>query len=256
VSGLEKGDEPTMLARRLPGAIFFSRKNRIISAREAVKKGVSLILFDDALQCRYVYRDIELVILNSENPFGFNYFLPTGLLRDSPTRLSQADAVFLNGNFNQAILQKIQATVKAPLIGVQLKIKRVLSLKGDERNNFFSNAKVGIFCAISHPKRFLKTVENSGAQVVKTLFLADHENFDFESLYDFAIDCRKKKAQALICTEKDSVKLNACMYETSFPLPVVYLEMEMAIVYGQSDWQNLIEKIAFKIDDHRKLNPS
>jgi tetraacyldisaccharide 4'-kinase len=237
-SSLLLGDELTMLSRRLTGAICIANPDRVAAGFQAIAKGARLILLDDGFQHRRLHRDLDFVVIDSANPFGYGAFLPRGLLRDSPRRLSEADALFVNGDLSETLAAAILRYSSAPLIHVRMRLCRILDRQGNERTNI-SGQKVGLFCAIGRPERFIQTVRETGAEIVQTSFLLDHEKFDDCRIKMFADECRRLGAMALVCTEKDAVKLS----QNHFLLPIYYFEMRMEIVSGQTDMQNLIEKI-------------
>jgi len=57
--------------------------------------GVNVLICDDAFQHRQIFRDINLVLLDSQAPLGNGYLLPRGSLREPATALHRADAFIL-----------------------------------------------------------------------------------------------------------------------------------------------------------------
>ena len=231
--GYKTQDEPKLLQQRLPNVAVYVGKDRVALGAQAVKNGAQVILLDDGFQYRRLYRDFELLTLAYEHPYGYNAFLPRGLLRDPPSRLKEADALFINSEkWNNAI-------------SVELKVRRLLNLQGDAVT---LGKKVGMFCAIAKPKRFQQTLSRLGMEVVDSWVLPDHEKPDPKKLYAFAAHCHNQGAMALLCTEKDAVKFS---FNDSFPLPIVYLEMELEVTANLISWQNLIEKIVLTMNNSR-----
>ena len=227
-------DEPLLLGRRLPLAKIYVGKNRVASAKKAIAEGAELLILDDGFQHRKLGRDFDLVILDGKDPFGKGHYLPWGFLRDSPKRLGAADALFVQkGGFPGAVQVK---TVVSRILDLQE--KEISSIEG---------WRVGLFHGIAKPDRFKKTVVDLGAEVVAQWVLADHEPADLEKIHSF---CKDLNVNALICTEKDFVKLPKGI---SLPFPILFLEVEMEIVEGQKEWEKLIEKIDQKIDNSLQL---
>lgn len=226
-------DEPALLARRLPHAKIYIGKNRSALALQAVKEGAELLVLDDGFQHRKLRRDFDLVILDGADPYGKGNFIPWGFLRDSPKRLEQASALFVRGpGFPDAIQ-------------VELSVRRILELNGNEIPSI-AGWKVGLFCGIAKPHSFKNTLSGLGAAAVDEWILADHEPVQPKQLSAFASRCKLLGARALICTEKDAVKLSQ---EISCSLPILFLEMELKIVRNREKWELLIEKIDQKIDN-------
>ena len=213
----EIGDEMKMLLRRLPKRVQgYSGKDRVRLGQEAIDKGAKLLILD-------------LLVLDASNPFGYGDYLPRGLLRDPPERIRQADAIFVYGN------QPLP--FEGPIIRVALTNSKIIEYVSGRQIKKLP-PKIGAFCAIGHPKRFLKTLENQ--LIVDQFFLADHEPFSIRKLREFALRCQKLGAEAIVCTEKDAIKLEIPL---GFPLPVVYLEMQMEILSGQNYWEALLQRI-------------
>lgn len=227
------GDEPTLLATKLPSIPVWVGKNRIASGLRAEKEGAQLLFLDDGFQYRRLQRDFELVILDGKDLFGRGWFLPSGLLRDSPKRLKEADYIFINHikdleSFEEA-KKRIKKYSKSPIIGVRLVIKTSLS-----------GVPVGVFCALGRPGRFVDSVESAGARVLSAEFALDHRSFTAEHLEKFACKCKALGAEKLLCTEKDWVKLPS---QLVLPLPVEAVRAEMEVFYGNEQWNQLLQRV-------------
>lgn len=229
-------DEAMLLARRLPAAKIYLGKDRVSLAKRAVQDGAELLILDDGFQHRRLHRDFDFVLLDGQDPMGKGHYLPWGFLRDSPKRLIHADAIFM---------QKNHLTYRS--IQFHSEAKKILDLKG-EASDSIQGWPVGLFCGIAKPERFKKTVEGLGAIVKSEWVLADHEPAQWRLLQKFAASCKALGAKALICTEKDFIKLPK---ETSVDLPIYFLEMGLRI--EDARWENLVVKIDRKIDNYSTL---
>jgi len=214
-------DEPMLLARHLPKVKVYVGKDRVALAREAVADGAELLILDDGFQHRRLYRDFDLVLVRNKK----EHYLPWGFLRDSPKRLVKADAIFAQENpLSHQIL-------------VKKKVTRILDKQENEIPSI-RGWKVGIFCGLANPDSFKKTVVDLGAEIVAEWIFADHEVADISKLLN---------VRALVCTEKDFVKL------PPNDLPIFFVEIEMEVVDSCGLWQKLVEKIDQKIDNRHTL---
>jgi tetraacyldisaccharide 4'-kinase len=224
------GDEPVWLASKLPQTQVWVGKDRSASAKRAIEAGANLILLDDGMQHRKLHRDLQIVVMDATDLFGKGDFLPRGYLRDLPERLETADLIVVNhAEEGQDLATSLKPYTTAPIVTTRLR------LKGD-----FKGKKVGVFCGIGNPNRFLAGVEKLGAQVVYFCFTLDHTIPTLQQLETFANRCRDQKAELLLCTEKDLVKLPSDM---KLALPVQPVEAEIEIVEGQSYLENLLERM-------------
>ncbi|MES2273218.1 MAG: tetraacyldisaccharide 4'-kinase [Chlamydiota bacterium] len=230
-------DEALLLARRLPFLKVYVGKDRAAAARKALGDGMELLILDDGFQHRRLHRDFDLVILRGGDPFGKGHYLPWGFLRDSPKRLSGVDAIFAQG--------VCSALLNTPHITLEPTVTRILDFQEKEIETIFE-WQVGVFCGIGNPESFKKTIRDLGGKVVDTWILADHAPADTKALQKFSLHCKSLGAKALVCTEKDFVKLSV---NTSLSLPILFLEIELRIAEGHLLWQKLIEKIDQRIDN-------
>ncbi|MFW6062423.1 MAG: tetraacyldisaccharide 4'-kinase, partial [Planctomycetota bacterium] len=67
--------------------------DRVAGARRAIEGGADVLVMDDGFQHRRLRRDLDIVLIDATNPFGFDHVLPRGLLREPPSALRYAGAV-------------------------------------------------------------------------------------------------------------------------------------------------------------------
>lgn len=242
------GDESYMLSQNLPKAFVFVGKDRHKSSNMAAKAGAKIILLDDGMQHRRLARDFEVVVMDGCDPFGQGYFLPRGLLREGIRSLARADLIILNHIDEHdcfvKIRQQIASYSTAPVVGTKTEVAQILDLNGKPISSI-SGKKVGIFCGIAHPDYFHKTITGLGAQVVDTYFIADHMDYNFNELADFAQTCKEKDAEMILCTEKDRVKL---VESLQLAIPIAWVQMRLVFVEGEMLWKAFIEKAKVNLE--------
>lgn len=238
----EFGDEPSWLALKLPEVAVYVGKDRKKSAEVACKEGANLIILDDGMQHRKFKRDFEIVVIDAKDPLGQGHFLPRGFLRDSPKRLKTARLIVAT-NFvakeAEELMKALAPYTQAPIVGMQLKPARDENLMGK---------KVGVFCAIGNPQRFIETVKSLGGEIVGQMFGADHTPFDKAKLDVFVYECKEKGAHFLVCTEKDKVKLPRGL-QTALPIHPVKVALD--IITGEPHWRSFIEDVKRRIHERR-----
>jgi tetraacyldisaccharide 4'-kinase len=234
----ECGDEPYFLAQKTKASIWVGA-DRVASGHLAIKEGAQCLLLDDGMQHRRLKRNFEIVILDGLDPLSRGRFLPLGLLRDSPKRLQAADLIVFTHVKDQAhyleLQKQLHCYTHAPTIATRIE---VLNKKSEVPR------KVGVFCGIGTPARFLQTVRDLKSEIVDTLILKDHESLQSGQLQKFAENCREKGAEALLCTEKDDVKL---FPNPSLCLKIKPIEIQLKIIGGKEHWEKLIENILDRI---------
>ena len=96
------GDEPQLLARRLPSIPVLCSTKRAVAVDAAIEKFKSdVVILDDGFQHRFVARDLDIVMLDALNPFGNGHLFPRGVMREQATALSRAEALVLS-RFNRS----------------------------------------------------------------------------------------------------------------------------------------------------------
>jgi tetraacyldisaccharide 4'-kinase len=234
------GDEPTWLSQNLAKTAIWVGKNRIQSSLLALKNGAEVLLLDDGMQHRALFRDVEIVVMDGEDPFGKGAFLPGGFLRDSPKRLQSADLIVVNHIYSREEYLKCQKLISvytsAPVVGMHYRFKDEDKLRGK---------KIGAFCAIGRPERFITMLRRAGCDLVEYLIAPDHAPFSTKQLRAFAKRCESKGAEFLVCTEKDGVKLSP---ELETVIPTMTLPIEIHWVEGKKHWDECLGKILKKMD--------
>lgn len=235
------GDEPFLIANQLKDLIVIVGKNRHEASNMAAKLGAKLIILDDGMQHRQLARDLEIVLIDANDPFGGGHFLPRGYLRDEVRSLLRADLIILNHvkseeHFIQ-ISKLLKQESKAKIVGSVLKPTGIYDLN-DQEIDSLEDKKVAIFCAIAKPEKFKKTVLDLKAIVQEEYFISDHYPFDPTELEKFANDCRVKGIEFLVCTEKDKVKLPKNL---KLSLPVCFVKTKLEISFGQDEWKKFVK---------------
>jgi len=228
----ECGDEPYLLAQKTKASIWVGA-DRVASGKQAIQAGAECLLLDDGMQHRRLHRDVEIVLVDSRDPFSKERFLPYGLLRDSPKRLEKASLIVAAHIESESQFKRLKKQLapftSAPLVGAQIE---VLSGK--------LPSKVGLFCGIGHPARFIQTVRDLKSEITHTLVLKDHDPLPLKEPHAFAQKCKKKGAKALVCTEKDAVKLGSI---ENCPLKIIPVKIEWKITFGKEHWENCVKHI-------------
>ena len=87
----DAGDEPVLLARRLPGVPVLCHRHRGVAGRWAeANLVVNLFILDDGFQHRALHRDCNLLLLDGAEPLGNGRLLPAGPLREHPRGMRRA----------------------------------------------------------------------------------------------------------------------------------------------------------------------
>ena len=96
MTAYEAGDEAYLMAKTLPGVPVIIGKNRALTGQFAVDKmNAEVIIMDDGYQHWHLYRDLDVVLVDTFNMFGNGCLLPRGTLREPLSHLDRAGLFLL-----------------------------------------------------------------------------------------------------------------------------------------------------------------
>jgi tetraacyldisaccharide 4'-kinase len=235
------GDEPYLIARTLSKLPFVVAKERLQAAKKVQKLGADIAIMDDGLQHRRLYRDIEIILLPQEEPFGKGAFFPRGELRDNLSRIKEATCIVITSATKagfEKTKRRLQLLSNASIIGAQSVVSSVKELN---KGAFELKKKRALaFAGIARPKRFIETLTNFGAQVIDFCAFPDHATLSEDDLRGLLLKAKHLDAECIVCTEKDAVKLPQT---SGFPIPIVYVSIEHKVVFGKRDFTRLLNQI-------------
>src|SRR6185295_1602310 len=88
--------EALVLEENLPDVPHLQGADRVALARTAIEELESEILvLDDGFQHRRLARDLDIVLIDATNPWGYGFLLPRGLLREPVSSLRRAGLVVI-----------------------------------------------------------------------------------------------------------------------------------------------------------------
>ncbi|AAF39500.1 tetraacyldisaccharide 4'-kinase [Chlamydia trachomatis] len=213
------GDEPLLLAKHLPAGTVRIQKDRKALAEKSAG-AFDVLLLDDGFQCNRLHKDVEIVLVNGSDPFGGRAFFPKGRLRDFPERLAKANYVIVNGKCSPSDQRELDLLNPAAKILVEPQISEIvwLNKSANMPRDHWEGLGVGVFCGLGFPKGFLTMLRNAGIHVLGTHLLPDHSGITKQELELFCKKIILRQGVGILCTEKDSVKIEAFAEEMSLPI--------------------------------------
>lgn len=244
------GDEPFLIAHALKGIPVITGAKRIVTGQTAIDKfGSDVLICDDAMQHRQIFRDINLVLLDHQSLRKKNYMLPRGRLREPIAGLDRSSAfVLTRTNEREQANNTIKKFVRNKNIPIFMSIHKPKDMvKGDYSAprpiSELLRKNICAFCGIAKPDSFKNTLLAAGAQVLSFDIFPDHHHYnknELEKIKARFIDCR---ADYLVTTEKDAVRLQS---DPDFLKILSVLRVEMEIKPSAQSFENfIVEKIKF-----------
>lgn len=234
-------DEAMELRERLPEVPHVQNPDRVAAAWSAIGEfGCQAIVLDDAFQHRRIARDLDIVLLDASEPFGFGHVFPRGMLREPVSGLRRADLVVLSraGTLEKPAREAIRQQVaqNAPKAAWAEAEHCAQGLRNASSGQLpiesLAGKSVAAFCGVGNPAGFRHTLQMCGHRVIAFREFADHYRYmraDLESLIAWS---EGLDVEAVVCTHKDLVKLGVdCLGRR--PLWAVTIALEF--LAGQAD---------------------
>lgn len=253
----EAGDEPYMLATNLvrDGVVVIVDRNRVEGGRFAQRQfGVDTILLDDGLQYLPLRGQINLLLVDSQNPFGNTHLLPRGILREPIRNLNRASYIFLtkcNGQPNAELIALIhQHNPKVEIIPCAHRAKELIEIDGTQHLPLaaLEGKRIAAFSGIATPERFEETLRAQGANLVANRRFLDHHAFNDEDLDEVLESALRAKAEMIVTTEKDAVRLQSRFRPS---LPLMYVRLEVEILGDGEGFNGAVERICLGSSSQR-----
>lgn len=227
----EVGEEAYWLARALPGVIVYTCPSRYEAGLAAWRDHrPDLFLLDDGFQHFQLHRDLDIVLLDAESPFGNGRLLPAGPLREPVSTLAAADILILTRfepRRHEARLQEFQAAYpdKAVLTAA---ISPTSVKRWPHGEEVLLEALKGLplfaLAGIARPQVFQETLADLGAKVKGCRIFPDHHSFTAADLKAVMAEAAAAGAQGIITTAKDWARMGE---KWEGPLHLFVLKVEV-----------------------------
>ena len=249
LDSLTAGDEPYMLAHNLKDVIVLVDKDRVKSGRFAIDKwNVDTLLLDDGLQYLHLKHRLDIVLVDRQAPFGNEFLLPRGTLREAPRNLRRASYIFITKNTgepNDALIQRIRRYNRtAEIIECAHKPLYLQNIYTSERLplEHLRDAFIGSICGIAAPESFEGGLKKLGARVDLAKRYIDHHRFSEAELQSFINRCIRRDLQMIVTTEKDAVRMPR-LPDSELRVPICFLRVEIEILSGHESWEHCVARI-------------
>lgn len=238
------GDEPLMLLENL--SLLKSEKGLMVVGDKKItcakfadaKFDPDVIIVDDGFQHRKLHRELDIVILNNENP---KHLIPAGMLREPFKNIRRANLIVLNTKFEgdkapgglQAITDLICGYTLDGFCGKD-------NLKHDlKEKNMIA------FCGIADPDSFKYLLAKENIKLAEFITFSDHHNFTYENLTMLSKTMKEKNADGFITTQKDFIRLKYSGINTTEKFfndyPLYYAKIKMQILKGKEKLEDKLE---------------
>jgi tetraacyldisaccharide 4'-kinase len=208
------GDETIVHQRLNEGVPVIVAVDRVRGIREAIARGVDVVVLDDAFQHRRASRDVDVVLVNADGWSGAPRLLPAGPWREPLRSARRANLVIITRKTaDRATVEDVRRAFANAAPRVPVAVAHLAP--GDLRStatgqtlplHVLAGADLTAIAAIAHPDSFFRQLTELGA-VVRPHSFRDHHSFTRQEASDLA--SRASSSDFVVCTLKDAVKLES-----------------------------------------------
>ncbi|MCL2347031.1 MAG: tetraacyldisaccharide 4'-kinase [Planctomycetaceae bacterium] len=242
-------DEAKEIRMLLPDVPQAFSKNRFKAATSLLSQHpVDLILLDDGFQHRKLFRDIDIVLLDATNEFGYNRVFPRGLLRENIASLKRADIVLLSradavDAAKRADVRKQVYQIAPDVLWGEFSHVPVSLLDESGQTwpvDFLKNHKLLAFCGLGNPQTFRSTLLSCGYHFQELIVYPDHHIYTKRDAEALQKKAEQTRSHALICSLKDYVKILSHSPDFAVPVYALVIGVQMA-----SDFSEILKNHLF-----------
>jgi tetraacyldisaccharide 4'-kinase len=263
------GDEALLMAEKLNGIPVIKGKDRYKVGMFALSSLPSslrpdLFILDDGFQHWWLFRDIDILLIDSTNPFGNRRLLPLGSLREPIGAINRADIIVITkvpydqqsalsnqksgdtpsltlpprgggmggGNKSQnsrlkSLIEEIKRhNSKASIFFAEHMPSKFIKTNGETMPiEWAKDKKLFGFCGIGNPQSFRATLLSVDVGLTGFKIFRDHYRYNQSDIYTILRDAKGGGADWIVTTEKDIMRLKGL----SLPNNIVSLAIEFTI---------------------------
>ncbi|MEI6306214.1 MAG: tetraacyldisaccharide 4'-kinase [Deltaproteobacteria bacterium] len=224
----ECGDEPYLLATTVPGLMVVIGSDRHQAGMLAMERLLpDVFLLDDGFQHIRLQRDMNILLLDCERPFGNGWTLPAGLLRESRSSVLRADWIIRT---RCREVPKHIPGLDIPETDGRHVFRDIVPICGGEPQDitFLQGKRIIAFAGIAEPDCFFDDLRMCGADISSTISLTDHVRYETELVAAILDKLRTSDAVFAVTTEKDAVKLRGLQMPADCQFMAARLDVKIA----------------------------
>ena len=234
-------DEWKMLSMLLGDIPLIVGKKRYAAGIKAcAEQNQDTIVLDDGFQHWPLKRDLDIVLIDSTNPFGNRKLFPRGILRERVKDLKRADIIvltkadmagenlsLLKNELNRIFPDKpVLESMHVPSEIYCLDDKKALGL------DILKGKKIGALAAIVNTDYFEHVLKNLGASIDAGFYYPDHYDYKERDLKSISNKCSKLNIGTIVTTEKDACKLDKIQH-TLHGIQILVLHIDLKVTDGE-----------------------
>lgn len=238
------GDEPVLIASRLPHVPVVVGSNRYQAAQRALQRfPVDVVILDDGFQHQRLRRSLDIVLVDATDPFGNGKLFPAGILREPVSALGRAQAIIVTRTDKKesmaGLLESIRRNTQAEIFTSRHRPLDLVDCSTGERKPLTAlrNVKALAFSGIARPLSFTSLLTSLGVSIAAESAYPDHHHYQRSDLANIFKKAADAQVNMIITTEKDMTRLKDLRPEGIWALCI---ELE---VIERNEWEQFLSRI-------------
>lgn len=230
------GDEAQLFLRSGTAAVGIGADRYLVGRMLEERFRPDVILLDDGFQHWRLARDLDLVLIDAQDPFGGEALFPLGRLREPLAAIERAGIILITRADPERPLAAIEARLRAvnrhaPIFRARVRALGWVDLTtgATEPPEHFALRPAAAFCGLANPGSFWRTLKGLGCRPVFRWAFPDHHHYRPRQLRHLAGQAQHAGALVLLTTEKDVMNLPEGAAELLAPLKLYWLRIGLEV---------------------------
>ncbi|MDP6503807.1 MAG: tetraacyldisaccharide 4'-kinase, partial [Planctomycetota bacterium] len=245
-------DEGLLLQANLDNIHLVLSPDRLRAAETALEHidpKPECFIMDDGFQHRRLARNLDILLIDALNPFGYDHVLPRGLLREPKKNLRRADVIVITrsdqiekGDLGELKNQIRILVPEAPLLTAAHRLKGILQCSdlSPIGSGWLKGKRIYAFCGLGNPEGFRRELDNLGGEVITCEEFPDHHWYSDEEFQGIVDRAEEANADLLLTTQKDAVKFDP---ELDVDLPFLCLRIGIEFLEDEDELTGRLTEI-------------
>jgi tetraacyldisaccharide 4'-kinase len=216
-TALEIGDEPMQFHIKYPNVPVAVGEERILAIPQLLHDHpqTQAIILDDAFQHRQIRAGLNIILTDFNNPYWYDWYLPTGELRDNKRSARRAQVIIVTKCPPDITFRNKEHCIShiKPLPGQHVFFTGIeygdpYHLVTKESRPLNSHTEILLVCGIANPLPLKNYIEQNSASYFEINY-SDHHIFTIDDWKEIEERFLKLDGQEkiILTTEKDAVRL-------------------------------------------------
>ena len=228
INAKTSGDEPYLMARvlkKVPVVVCEDRSRGISQLLDYYS--VNVIIMDDSFQHRKVNRDLDILMVSSNDKKRDYRLLPWGNLREPLKNITRANCVIYSKTENHktpVIHSEFQPFLKVNPINSSLFPTLMKYNASNYQKSQTPDKPIFAFCGIAEPNSFINSAKILDLKVEGRKFFHDHQEYTEAVIQELSEQIKASSISHIVTTEKDMVKLPESFF-SEFEVYIIKIEV-------------------------------